>query len=163
LGSHPERGLGIEITSGSLGHGLGIGAGMALANRNRRIFVLMSDGELYEGSNWEAMMFASNHKLENLIVIVDRNHLCATDFTEAVVELEPLDKKWDAFGWDVWNINGHSFEQLLRFDKIIHEKPLVIIANTVKGKGVSFMECEPSWHTKNPRGEQIELARNELK
>jgi len=162
LGAHPEKGI-AEITSGSLGHGLGIGAGMALANRNRRVFVLMSDGECYEGSTWEAIMFAGSHQLNNLIAIVDRNYICATDFTEDVVKLERLDKKWEAFGWDVLTINGHSFEQLISGFNLIHNKPLVIIANTVKGKGVSFMEVKPEWQTMIPRGEQIETAKRELK
>ena len=171
LGVHLEKNIpGVEITAGSLGHGLGIAVGMALAAKMDKehhfIFALLSDGECYEGSVWESAMLAGHHRLNNLIAIVDRNWQCATDFTENCVKLNPLDDKWKAFGWDVVNINGHSFDEIFsaldnfRCEK--RNKPLVIIANTVKGKGVSFMEYEPLWHGRIPKGEEISRAKKEL-
>lgn len=169
LGSHPDKNIpGVEATSGSLGHGLGIGSGMALAakmdNMAYKVVVLMGDGECSEGSVWEAALFANKHKLENLIAIIDRNRLCVTDFTEDCICLDPLAEKWHAFGWNVREINGHSFEEISTVFKDFkpNGKPLMIIANTVKGKGVSFMENDPSWHTRVPTGDLIERAKNEL-
>lgn len=161
---------GVEITSGSLGQGFGIAAGMAFAakidRRDYMIFALLGDGECYEGSIWETAMFASHHKLNNLVAIVDRNRLCVTDFTENCVRLNPLDKKWESFGWNVVTINGHSFEEifgaLAGFRSRQISDPLVIIANTVKGKGVSFMENKPFWHGIAPMGKQAEMAKMEL-
>lgn len=160
---------GAEITSGSLGHGFGIATGLALAAKmNRELhltFALLGDGECYEGSIWEAAMFASHNRLNNLVAIVDRNHLCVTNFTENMVELEPFDKKWESFGWNVVNINGHSFEEILgALDGIRSRKsskPLVIIADTIKGKGVSFMCYNPLWHAVVPKDEQAIEAKNE--
>ncbi len=161
---------GAEITAGSLGHGLGIAVGMAFAARmDRKSYMslaLLGDGECYEGSIWEAAMFAGHHALNNLVAIVDRNWLCVTDFTENCVRLNPLDRKWESFGWNVVTINGHSFEDILLsldgFRSRQINSPLAIIANTIKGKGVSFMENEPLWHGIAPKGEQVELARAEL-
>lgn len=161
---------GVEITAGSLGCGLGIAAGIALAAKmNRELhftFVLLGDGECYEGSVWESAMFAGHYELNNLIAIVDRNWLCATDFTEDIVRLAPLDEKWKSFGWRVVTINGHSVEDILppldRFRSKQLNAPLVIIANTVKGKGVSFMENELFWHSVAPKGERAEIAKIEL-
>jgi len=161
---------GVEITAGSLGHGLGIAAGMALAAKmdNEPYFTLalLGDGECYEGSVWEAAMFASHHQLNNLIAIVDRNWLSAIDFTEKAVRLNPMDKKWESFGWNVANINGHSFKEIFSalsgFRSARFNKPLVIIADTVKGKGVSFMENQPLWHAVAPRGKEVEMAKIEL-
>jgi len=161
---------GVEITAGSLGHGLGIAAGMALAartdRRNHLVFALLGDGECYEGSVWEAAMFAGHHRLNNLIAIVDRNWLCVTDFTENCVRLNPLDQKWAAFGWQVVSIDGHSFADIFSALKGVRSRqlnsPLVIIANTVKGKGISFMENEPLWHGMAPKDERAEMARVEL-
>lgn len=161
---------GVEITAGSLGHGLGIGAGMALAAKMDRksymTFVVLGDGECYEGSIWESAMFVGHYRLNNLIVIVDRNWLCATDFTEDIVRLNPFDKKWESFGWKAITINGHSFEDIfLALDGFRSKrlnKPLVIIANTIKGKGVSFMENQPLWHGLAPTGEEAEMAKIEL-
>lgn len=172
LGGHPDRKIpGIEADTGSLGHGLGIGAGLALSAKiDKKDFmtvVLLGDGECYEGSVWEAAGFASHHKLNNLVGIVDKNGLCSTDFIKDCVEVEPLEDKWKAFGWEVITINGHSFEELISaFSKFYPRKsnrPLMIIANTVKGKGISFMEGNPDWHHAIPEGEQIETARKELK
>lgn len=161
---------GVEVTTGSLGHGLGIAAGMALAARMDRkpymTFVLLGDGECHEGSIWESAMFTGHHKLNNLIAIVDRNWLCVTDFTENCVSLNPLDEKWKAFGWEVININGHSFEKILNaldgFRSRRLNKPLVVIADTVKGKGISFMENQPLWHAMVPKGKEAEMAKIEL-
>lgn len=161
---------GVEITAGSLGLGFGIAAGMALAAKMDKkpytTFALLGDGECYEGSIWEAAMFAGHHELNNLIAIIDRNWLCVTDFTEQLVRLNPLDKKWESCGWEVVTINGHSFEDIFSaldgFRSPRLNKPLLIIADTVKGKGVSFMENVPLWHGIAPKGEDAELAKQEL-
>lgn len=161
---------GVEITAGSLGLGFGIAAGMALAarmdDRDHRVFALIGDGECYEGSMWEAAMFAGHHRLSNLITIMDRNWLCVTDFTENCVRLDPLDKKWEAFGWEVISINGHSFEEIKSAVSYAGSpnlnKPLLIIADTVKGKGVSFMENVPLWHGLAPKDSDAERAMAEL-
>lgn len=161
---------GVEITSGSLGHGLGIGSGMALAakmdNKKYKIFVLLGDGECYEGSIWESAMFAVHHKLDNLIAIIDRNRLCVTGFTEQIVKLDPFVRKWEGFGWETTTMDGHSFEELFSvLQKFVlgkSGKPKVIIANTIKGKGVSFMENQHLWHGVAPKGEQAKLAKEEL-
>lgn len=171
LGEHPDRGIpGVEIDSGSLGHGLGIGAGMALAakldSNAYRTVVLLGDGECYEGSVWEAAMFAAHHRLNNLVAIIDRNGQCVNDFTENMNRLDPLGAKWAAFGWEVREIDGHSFEELQTSLGDLHtrraEKPLVVIANTVKGKGVSFMEGQLAWHHGGVSGVKLEQARKEL-
>ena len=161
---------GVEITAGSLGHGLGIAAGMAYAarmdNKNYLVFTLLGDGECHEGSVWESAMFAGHHQLNNLIAIVDRNWLCVTDFTESCMRLDPLDKKWEAFGWETAIIDGHSFPDIFSVLGGVHSKqrngPLMVIANTVKGKGVSFMENEAHWHGIAPKGELAEKAKMEL-
>jgi transketolase len=161
---------GVEITAGSLGHGLGIAAGMALAAKMNRkeylIFTLLGDGECYEGSIWESAMFASHHRLNNLVAIIDRNWLCVTDFTENLVHLNPMDKKWEAFGWQVITINGHSFEEIFSALNNVRSRksdgPLMIIANTIKGKGVPFLENVPRWHGLAPDGELAEIAKAEL-
>lgn len=161
---------GVEITTGSLGHGLGIGAGMAYIGKKEEknwfVFVLLGDGELYEGSIWESALFASHHKLNNLVAIVDRNWLCVTDFTENIVKLEPLEEKWKSYGWETRRINGHNFEEIFNSLKDIknrkNEKPLVIIANTIKGKGISFMENQILWHGIAPKGKEAEKAIKEL-
>jgi transketolase len=171
LGGHPDRKIpGIETDTGSLGHGLGVGAGLALsAKLNNKDFlsvVLMGDGECCEGSVWEAAMFAARHKLNNLIGIIDKNGLCATDFMRDCLNLDPLDKKWRAFGWDVISVDGHSFKGLLAaFGNLRNRKsskPLMVIARTTKGRGVSFMEGNPGWHHAVPKGREIEAARREL-
>lgn len=161
---------GAEITSGSLAHGFGIAAGIALAAKMNRepfmTFALLGDGELYEGAIWETALFASHNRLNNLITIVDRNHLCVTDFTENIVALEPLDEKWRSFGWRVLNINGHSFEEILEalsgFRSRKSSQPLVIIADTTKGKGISFLSDAPLWHGLAPKGEEAAKAKEEL-
>ena len=171
FGVHLQHDIpGAEITAGSLGHGFGIAAGMALAAKMDKkqyfIFTLLGDGECHEGSVWETAMFASHHQLNNLIAIIDRNWLSATDFTENSLRLNPLDEKYRSFGWDVLNINGHSFEEIFnalngfRSNKRI--RPLMIIADTIKGKGVSFMENKILWHSIAPQGEQALQAKKEI-
>ncbi len=171
FGSHPDRNiLGIEADTGSLGHGLGIGAGLALsAKMNKKDFltiVLLGDGECYEGSIWEAAMFAGHHHLNNLIAIVDRNQQCVTDYTEDCNRLEPFSDKWKSFGWQVKTVNGHSFPELINsFSNLRKRKatcPLAIIARTTKGKGASFMEGKIQWHHGVPLGKDLEMARKEL-
>jgi len=155
LGEHPDPRIpGIETVTGSLGHGLSIASGMALADKHdrneRKTFVLLGDAECYEGSVWEAAMFASHHELRNLCAIVDRNGLGILGTTESINKLEPFGQKWMAFGWDVLEIDAHDLLALDRaWNHVVLKKdsrPTVIIAKSVKGKGVSFMENEPSWH-----------------
>jgi len=160
---------GIEGISGSLGHGLGMGAGFALAARqdghDYRTFVILGDGECYEGSVWESAMFAAHHKLDKLVAIVDRNELCILGRTEDLVELGDLEDKWRSFGWNALSIDGHDFGEIFdAFAKLDKSdgRPLAIIANTVKGKGISFMEGRPEWHSRMPSDEQMAIARAEL-
>lgn len=171
LGGHPDRNIpGIEVDTGSLGHGLGIGAGLALsAQKDKKDFItiaLLGDGECYEGSIWEAAMFAAHHKLNNLIAVVDRNYQGVTDFTEDCNRLEPFEDRWKSFGWEAVRINGHSFEELLNAFNGLRRRPssspLVIIADTIKGKGVSFMERALKWHHAVPNGDDLKIAREEL-
>jgi len=159
---------GVEYNTGSLGHALGIGAGMALAakmdKKNYRVFALVGDGECAEGSIWESVMFASQHRLNNLIGIVDRNRLSVTDVIEEEEGSGRLDNKFRACGWKCVTIDGHSFEEILvafsGLDKLW--QPLMVITNTVKGKGVSFMEDGVRWHHSIPTMEEFELAKKEL-
>lgn len=155
---------GVEITAGSLGYGLGIGAGMALAkklnNEPGTIYVLLGDGECYEGSIWESAMFISHNYLD-VVAIVDRNGLSAIDFTEKALRLDPLAEKWRAFGWEAVGVDGHRFEALTPALGVT-ARPIVIIAETVKGKGIPFMENQPLWHARAPLGDEIERARREL-
>lgn len=171
LGEHPDPRIpGIEVISGSLGHGLPIGAGMALADKMdknlRKTYVLMGDGECYEGSVWEAAMFASHHELFNLCGIVDRNKLITHGSTESINRLEPFKAKWEAFGWAVFEIDAHNLNELEKTWKsfTVKEsgKPSMIIANSIKGKGVSFMENKASWHHGGIDDEKFELAFTEL-
>jgi len=152
---------GVEATVGSLGQGYGLAAGMALAakmiNELHFVYTVLGDGECYEGSIWETAMFASHNRLNNLITIIDRNYLCVMDFTENLLALEPLGKKWQSFGYNVFEINGHSFEELMpiliRLKSHPSEHPTVIIADTVKGKGVDSLCYDPMWHGCAPSGE----------
>lgn len=167
---HPTKKVkGVEQNTGALGHGLPICVGTAIAakmdNKDYKVFTLMGDGELPEGSNWEAALSASHYKLDNLCAIVDKNNLQITAQTADVMNTDPLDKKWEAFGWAVKEVNGNDIDELkaafaaLPFEK---EKPSVIIAHTTKGKGVSFMENELKWHHGVPNKEQYEQAQQEL-
>ena len=172
LGGHAESNIpGIEASTGSLGHGLPMSVGMALAakmdGKDHLCVTLLGDGECQEGSVWEAAMLAGHHHLDNLIVIVDRNMLQSIDFTEAAVALEPFSKKWEAFNWDVHIINGHSYSQILtaltRLRSERTGKPKAVIAKTIKGKGISYMETKPIWHYRVPDSqEEIAQARKEL-
>lgn len=172
LGVHASRDIpGIEATTGSLGHGLGLASGLALAAKmDKKLYMtvaLLGDGECYEGAVWESAMFAAHHQLNNLVAIVDRNKLCTIDFTENFLRLNPLADKWKSFGWDVVNIPGHSIGVILgafsNFCSRGSSRPLVIIADTVKGKGISFIENVPLWHAICPKGKDLERAREELK
>lgn len=171
LGGHPDHFIpGVEISSGSLGHGLGIACGLALsAKLNRYNFItvaLLGDGECMEGSVWEATSFAAAQKLNNLVAIVDNNKIGATDFIKNYGGSASLEKKWRSFGWDALVVDGHNFDEIFHATKSIRKRisfrPLAIIANTVKGKGVSFMENDPHWHHGIPKGEFIDRARKEL-
>jgi transketolase len=163
--SHKVRG--VEFSTGALGHGLSFAVGKSLAakqaNKTWRSFVLLGDGEMDEGSNWEALMFAAHQKLNNLIAIIDCNNLQSLTTVEQTLNLEPLGDKLLAFGCDVVEINGHSHAELLDALSCIHSfKPKVIIARTVKGKGVSFMENKIEWHYKNPNDIELHDALREL-
>ena len=160
---------GVEISTGSLGHGLSIGCGMALAakrdGRDYRVFTLLGDGECDEGSIWEAAMFASHHALDNMVVIVDYNKLQSLGHATEVLGLEPFTDKWAAFGWAVREIDGHDFTEIeASLQQVPHKvgKPTCIIAHTVKGKGVSFMEDSLLWHYRSPAGAEMEQALQEL-
>jgi transketolase len=160
---------GVEFSTGSLGHGLPFGTGKALAarrsNKDWRTFVLLSDGELGEGSNWEAMMFAAHHQLENLVAIIDYNKLQSLMTVEKTLRLEPLVDKGRAFGWSVREVDGHdhgSLEDLLRSTPWEAGTPSLLIAHTTKGKGVSFMENSIDWHYKAPSSEQLAQALKEI-
>lgn len=154
LGVHPEHALnGIDFSTGSLGHGLAIGAGAALAARlqrsTRRVFVLVSDAECNEGSLWETVMFAAHHRLSNLIAIVDLNGQQAFGYTAEVLNLSPMADRWRAFGWDVHEVDGHNLGEINRTISTLNTTgglPHVLVARTVFGKGVSFMEGEIKWH-----------------
>lgn len=171
LGGHPDRTIpGVEADTGSLGHGLGIGAGIALAakkdGRDFRVFVLLGDGECCEGSVWEALVFAARHRLHNLTVIIDRNRQCVLDYTEECAPLDPLADRLLSFGWETAETDGHSFEALLPVlggaRTRASDRPLAVVANTVKGKGVSFMEGILKWHHSVPKPEELIIAREEL-
>ena len=165
---HPTRKIrGIEMNTGALGHGLPICLGMALAAKmdggTFRVFTLLGDGELAEGSNWEAAMAASHYQLDNLVAILDHNSLQITGPTREVMSNEPLDKKWRAFGWEVRTVNGHDYTALTRTLTTPHPgRPLFVIANTVKGKGVSFMENVGQWHHGVPNDAELVRALAEL-
>ena len=171
LQGHPDmKGTpGIDMSTGSLGQGVSAACGMALAgkldNKDYRVYTVLGDGEVEEGQVWEAAMFASHHKLDNLVVIVDQNGLQIDGPVAEVGGIEPLDKKFEAFGFEVIKIDGHDFEQIkaaLDRAKTVKGKPTAILAKTVKGKGVSFMENQVGWHGVAPNKEQYEAATAEL-
>lgn len=161
---------GVELSTGSLGHGLGVGAGLALgaklSSQEFKVYTLLSDGECAEGSNWEAILFASHHKLNNLIAIIDYNKLQSLDSIEKTLNIEPFRSKWEAFGWNVFEINGHDHLEIknaLELARDCPDSPTVLICHTVKGKGVSFMENSVLWHYRYPHdGEELDLAVKEL-
>ncbi len=159
---------GVELSTGSLGHGLGVGAGMAYAAKCRRqshrTFVLLSDGECDEGSNWEAILFAGHHRLDRLVAVVDYNRIQSLAATEDTLGLEPFADKWRTFRWEVREVDGHDVAalQLALADDSARRQPLCVLAHTTKGKGVSFMERSVLWHYRTARGEEFDLALQEL-
>lgn len=170
LGMHPEHGLaGVDFSTGSLGHGLPIGAGAALAARlehsSRRVFVLISDAECNEGSTWEAVMFAAHHCLSNLVVLVDLNGQQALGQTCDILNMSPMADRWRAFGWEATDVDGHDVSALTAalatFDKEVGP-PHVLIAHTIFGKGISFMERQLAWHYISMSDDDYRLAVNEL-
>jgi transketolase len=175
LQGHPYPGRpgarlpGVETATGSLGQGLSIAIGMALAGRlakkTYRVYAMLGDGECQAGQVWEAVMLAPKYQLDSLCAIVDRNKIQNDDFVESTLSLEPFRAKWEAFGWHVIEVNGHDLKQVLEAleaAEAIKRKPTVIIADTIKGKGVSFMENNPDWHGKAPNGEEGERAIQEI-
>lgn len=160
---------GVEVSTGSLGHGLSLGAGMALAamrdGKDHRVWCMLSDGECDEGSVWEAALFAPHHRLDNLVAIVDYNKIQSFGAVKDVLDLEPLAEKWRAFGWGVREIDGHDLRAIeeactaLPFEP---GRPSCIVAHTIKGKGVSYMEGKLLWHYRAPRGEDLEIALREI-
>lgn len=161
---------GVELSTGSLGHGLSVGAGMALAakrsQKTHRVFVLMSDGECDEGSNWEAILFAGHHGLSNLVAVIDYNKIQSIKSTTETLNLEPFADKWRAFGWDVEEVDGHDHAGLrsvlaAKADSS-SDNPRCVLAHTTKGKGISFMENSVLWHYRAPQGEEYAAALREL-
>ena len=173
FGDHPDmkKAVGIDFSSGSLGHGLSISLGMALAarvqNRAYRVYCMMGDGELHEGQIWEAAMAASHYKLQGLVGIVDRNRLCIDGTTEEVMSVEPIEERFRAFGWDVQRIDGHDFPQILTaldgLKPVGEGKPQMIVADTIKGRGVKRMELSLNWHVGNLVGTDYDEVVDELK
>jgi transketolase len=172
LQGHPvmQRTPGIDMSAGSLGQGLSAGLGMALAGRLRRkdyrVWVIIGDGEAQEGSIWEAAMAAAAHKVDNLTAIMDVNRIQNDDFVENVLPMGPIADKWHAFGWHVIEIDGHNMAQIvsaLEASREIKVQPTMVVAHTVKGKGVSFMENNPAWHGQAPNDEQAEQAYAEIR
>lgn len=170
LGGHvsSDSQPGVEFSTGSLGHGLPFGLGVALEmkmeKRNSRVFIVLSDGECGEGSNWEAALFAAHHYLNNVVVLIDRNGLQSLATTEDTLRLEPLTSKWEAFGWSATNVNGHDHKELQNSisSSRFSLKPTVMICDTTKGKGVSFMENEVLWHYRSPTEQELTAALAEL-
>ena len=170
LGIHTKLGLdGVDFCGGSLGIGLGYACGIAysakLDKKDFLTFCIVGDGESYEGSIWEAIMFAGAKKLDNLVMILDRNQLCITDFTEKMLPLGSMKKKLEAFEWEAREINGHNLDAIRKSLADVRTrsgKPLCIIANTIKGRGIDFMENAPLWHGRAPQGEDAEMSRQEL-
>jgi len=161
---------GIEVSSGPLGQGISQAVGMALAGKMDKkkyeIYCIMGDGEQNEGQVWEAVMFAGKHKLHNLTAIIDRNNIQIDGYTEDVMPLEPLKEKYEAFNWHVIEIDGHNFQEIIdacHLAKAIFQKPAVIIAHTIPGHGVDFMEFDPQWHGKVPSKKQTQSALKDLK
>ncbi|MCX7712458.1 MAG: transketolase [Chthoniobacterales bacterium] len=160
---------GVELATGSLGHGLPVGCGLALAAKIKGLdyftMVLMSDGECNEGSVWEAAMFAAARELNNLIVVIDFNKWQATGRSEEIMALSPLREKWESFGWRACEVDGHNIEAIteaMHKARELSNKPFAIIAHTVKGKGISFMEDDNNWHYRIPNADEVEKARREL-
>src|SRR3989344_2604505 len=171
LGGHPDRSKipGVEVSTGSLGHGFSIAVGFALANKMNhskyRVYCLVGDEELNEGSNWEAAQIAAHHKLDNLSLIIDENKLMISGFMKDILDSFSLKEKFRAFGWNTIEVNGHNFSDLsekFKLAPIKNGKPIVMIADTIKGKGVSFMENKKEWYSVLPDEEQMDVAVGEL-
>jgi transketolase len=171
LNGHPDRNKvpGVEANTGPLGHGLPIAVGCAMAAKmsdaSWRTYVLVGDGELQEGSNWEAGMAAAQFKLDNLVLIIDRNRIQQGDFTENTICMEPLAERWRSFGWEVREVDGHDIQALVecfRAAPFTPGKPSCVLARTIKGKGVSFMENRPEWHHHVPTDDELQRAITEL-
>ncbi|MGE4554832.1 MAG: transketolase [Candidatus Paceibacterota bacterium] len=169
ISGHPDidEKNGIWCTTGSLGHGLPIGVGMALSrklmNKKGKIYVLLGDGEIQEGTTWESSLIATHHKLDNLVVIIDKNNLQALDSIKNVLYLKNFKEIFQELGYYVIEINGHSFPEIIKALKTkVSGKPILIIANTIKGKGVSFMENDPKWHARQISLEEFKMAYKEL-
>jgi len=171
LGDIPDNSIpGYETVNGSLGHGIGVACGLALALKakksNRAVYVLLGDGELYEGSVWEAIMFASQHKLDNLVVIIDNNKICMLDYCAKIINLEPIEGKFNSFDWEHFPVDGHDIEQVctvLKKASCHHNgKPKVVIANTIKGKGVPKLEGDSLCHIRALKPEEIDALVKEM-
>jgi transketolase len=172
LGGEPKLGdiPGIEATTGSLGHGLSFAAGIAMANRmdhlDSRVYAIIGDGECQEGSVWEAALSIGHHQLENLTVIIDDNRLQAMDTTEHILTIEPLRSKWESFGFEVLEMDGHNpeeIQQVMTYAKNSGSgNPRAVIAHTIKGKGISFMENVPIWHYRMPNPQELEIVLHDL-
>ncbi len=168
LQGHPERGSlpGVETSVGPLGLGLSVACGMALKAKiegeKHHVYCMMSDGEQDEGSTWEAVMFAAKYELDNLTAIIDRNRIQLSGFTEEIMPLESIRRKYEAFNWNVVEINGHDFDDMKKLKTRVKGKPTVVIANTIPGKGVSFMENRFEWHGKAPNEKERNQALKEL-
>lgn len=167
LGGHPDTNIkGVEFDTGSLGHGLGVACGMALADRSRDIYVLMGDGEFNEGSVWESILFAVRHKLSNIVLIIDKNNIGATDFLQNACPLQHFGGALCQLEWAVTSVHGHDIVEMISYISKVRnrypDKPMAVIANTIKGKGISYMENNPKWHHGVPNEEQIEQARREI-
>jgi transketolase len=165
----PNCAPGVELATGSLGHGLPVGVGMALAGRiqkqDYRVFVCMSDGECNEGTVWEAAMFAPGQKLENVCIMVDYNKWQATGRSNEIMSMQSLSEKWKAFGWNTTEVDGHDISALSKLLKNVPDgsgKPVAIVAHTIKGRGVSFMQDDNNWHYRIPKAEEVEAAKKEL-
>lgn len=169
LEEHPNPYIkGVETATGSLGHGLPVGCGFALSGKikklNFKTIVLLGDGECNEGTIWESAMFASSKKLDKLYVIIDQNGWQGIGKTKDILDVKKLREKWSSFGWNTFEINGHNYSQIQKiFKKKIIGKPTAIIAKTIKGKGISFMEDDNNWHYRIPTLKEIEIAKKELK
>ena len=164
LGVHPDyKNFGIAASTGSLGHGVGLAAGIALAEKKNRIYVLMSDGELHEGSVWESVMFISSNKLNNIVLIVDNNNLqSSTRATDTHPTMYPIDLKFKAFGWDAMTLNGHNNREIFQKLRKNSKKPMALIAKTIKGYPISFMKNVAKWHYRSPTQEEYLKAIIEL-
>lgn len=169
MGHASHKVPGVEFSTGSLGHGLPFGVGLALSakldDKSHRTFVVLSDGECDEGSNWEAAMFAAHHGLDNLVAVIDYNKIQSLASVSETLELEPFADKWQAFGWAVAEVDGHDHRAIAEVFASLPSKagkPSVLIAHTTKGKGVSFMENSVLWHYRSPKGEEFDAAMAEL-